>query len=237
MFWADRITEEISRRYGGDINGGKSVAVRDEKTVSGRVHVGSMRGVAIHGAVSEILSEKGISNAFRYEMNDFDVMDSVPPDLPKEEFKKHLGMLLRDVPSPDSSAKSFAEYMANDFKSAIALAGFTPAYYWGSELYMSGKMDDVIKEALLAADTIRSIYKEVSGSTKEAGWLPIMVVCPNCKKIATTVASDFDGDTVAMTCEKNATDYTHGCGMKTGFLRSAATLNCRGRWSGPPNGR
>ncbi len=214
MFWADRISEEIARRYGGDIKGGTSLLIRDEKTLSGRVHVGSMRGVAIHGAVAEALSDAKVPNIFRFELNDFDVMDSVPPSLDQEEFSKYLGMLLRDVPSPDSTAKNFAEYYANDFKSAIDHAGFAPEYYWGSELYLLGKMDGVIREALMAADTIRSIYKEVSGSTKEGDWLPLQVVCPNCKKIATTVASDFDGDTVAMICEKNKTDYTHGCGYE-----------------------
>ena len=214
MFWADQISDEISKRYGGDIKGGKSLLIRDEKTVSGRVHVGSMRGVAIHGAVSEILIEHNVPNIFRYEMNDFDVMDSVPPDLPHEEFAKYLGMLLRDVPSPDSSAKSFAEYMANDFKAAIKSVCFVPSFYWGSELYLTGNMDSVITEALLAASTIRAIYKEVSGSSKEEEWLPISVICPNCKKIATTTATDFDGDTVAMICEKNKVDFTHGCGYE-----------------------
>ena len=43
----------------------------------------------------------------------------------------------------------------------------TPAYYWGSELYLSGKMDDVMYEALEGAETIRAIYKEVDISTVE----------------------------------------------------------------------
>lgn len=214
MFWADRIADEITKRYGGDIKGGKKIVIRDEKTLSGRVHVGSMRGVAIHGAIAEALTHSKVPNVFRFEMNDFDVMDSVPPSLPKEKFEKYLGMLLRDVPSPEPSAKNFAEYYANDFKAAISHASFTPDFYWGSEAYLSGKMDDNIREALVGAETIRSIYKEVSGSVKKEGWLPISVVCPNCKKIATTVASDFDGDTVAITCEKNAVDWTHGCGYE-----------------------
>ncbi|TSC69566.1 MAG: lysyl-tRNA synthetase, class I [Parcubacteria group bacterium Gr01-1014_56] len=214
MFWADRIAQEITRRFAGDIKGGKALVIRDEWTASGRGHVGSMRGVAIHGAVAEALARQGVPYTFRFEINDFDVMDSVPPGLREEEYKQYLGMLLLDVPSPDSSAKNFAEYYANDFKSAINHAGFTPEYYWGSEPYLSGQMDAVIYEALNAADTIRSIYKEVSGSVKEAGWLPISVLCPECKKIATTEASDFDGDTVRIICEKNKVEYTEGCGFK-----------------------
>jgi lysyl-tRNA synthetase class 1 len=214
MFWADRIAGEVARRFGGDVASGKPILIRDEKTVSGRVHIGSMRGVAIHGIINEILKKQKVSSVFRYEMNDFDVMDSVPPMLPQEEYKQYLGQLLMDVPSPDSSAKSFAEYFANDFKSAITQTGIKPEYYWGSELYLTGKMDAVIAEALKGAATIRAIYKEVSGSQKNESWLPISVVCPQCKKISTTEASDFDGETVLVQCLKNKVDYTQGCGFE-----------------------
>ncbi|MBI2004769.1 hypothetical protein HYS79_01240 [Patescibacteria group bacterium] len=55
MFWAERIAGEIVERYKGRKG---TIVVRDEKTVSGRVHIGSMRGVAIHGAVAKILAEQ-----------------------------------------------------------------------------------------------------------------------------------------------------------------------------------
>jgi lysyl-tRNA synthetase class 1 len=214
MFWADRIAGEVLRRFAGDTAAGKPIVIRDEKTLSGRVHVGSMRGVAIHGIIHEILDEQKVSNVFRYELNDFDPMDGFPVYL-LEEFKQYLGMQLKDIPSPDpATAKSFAEYFANDFKSAIAHAGFAPEYYWASELYLTGKMDEVIYSAIKAAETIRAIYKEVSGSQKPEGWLPIHVVCPECKKIVTTEASDFDGETVAIHCKKKHVDYTEGCGFK-----------------------
>ncbi len=212
MFWADRIAEEIMRRYGGDIKGGKPLIIRDEKTLSGRVHVGSMRGVAIHGAISEALSEKGVANTFRYELNDFDPMDGFPVYLP-EEFKQYLGLPLYKIPSPDTDgdAINFAEYFGNDFKSAIAHAGFAPEYYHASELYLEAKMDIVIYEALKNASIIRSIYKDVSGSQKEDGWLPINVICPQCGKVATTEARDFDGETVAVVCNVKGLDWVKGC--------------------------
>lgn len=213
MFWADRIAEEIMRRFGGDSKGGKPLIIRDEKTLSGRVHVGSMRGVAIHGAVSEVLARMNVAHTYYYELNDFDPMDGFPAYLP-EEFKKYLGQPLFTIPSPDGIAKNFAEYFGDDFKSAITHAGFAPQYYRASELYLECKMDDAIYQALQAANTIRAIYKEVSGSQKEEGWLPISVICPQCNKMTTTDASDFDGETVAVHCKKDKVEYTHGCGFE-----------------------
>ena len=89
MFWADRIAGEIAdTRKPRD---GQRFLIRDEKTLSGRVHVGSMRGVAIHGLVAEVLSEKGIANEYRYELNDFDPFDSIPGYLDEARFTEHLG--------------------------------------------------------------------------------------------------------------------------------------------------
>src|SRR3954465_3300047 len=108
MFWADRIGEEIIRtRKPRD---GKRFLIRDEKTLSGRVHVGSMRGVAIHGIIAEVLSEQGVANEYKFELNDFDPFDSVPGYLEGKGFEQHLGKPLYTVPSPEPGFDNFAEY-------------------------------------------------------------------------------------------------------------------------------
>ncbi len=210
MFWADKIAGEIEKKFGKQT----PVLIRDEKTVSGRVHVGSMRGVAIHGAVSEALAKRGVTSIFKYELNDFDVFDSIPEYLPRAQFEKYLGMMLRDVPSPEPSAKNYAEFFGNEFREVIKNAGFNPEFYWGSELYLSGAMDGVIREAIERAKDIVRIYKEVSGSKKEDEWLPVAVICPQCSKVATTESSDFDGETVAVHCSVDKAPYTKGCDYK-----------------------
>ncbi len=211
MFWADRIAGEIEKQFGKP---NKALVIRDEKTLSGRVHVGSMRGVAIHGLISKVLAEQGVKTMFYWEHNDFDVMDDVPSYLPREKFEKYLGMLLYQVPSPEPSAKNYAEYFATEFQKVITDAGFNPQFYWGSELYLSGKMDSVIKEALMGAPAIRRIYKEVSGGERDEKWLPISVICPTCGKLATTQAEDFDGSTVLVHCQAEKVAYTKGCGFE-----------------------
>lgn len=210
MFWADRVASEVEERFGK----GTALVIRDEKTLSGRVHVGSMRGAAIHGAVSHALSERGISNTFFWEHNDFDPMDDIPVYLDRATFEPFLGMPLKNVPSPDPSSANFAEYFAKDFQSVIEEAGFHPTFYRGSELYLSGKMDGVIREALLGAEIIRRIYREVSGSKREETWLPINMLCPQCGKITTTRADTFDGEVVHFVCKVDAVAYTKGCGYE-----------------------
>ncbi|MEK9160689.1 MAG: lysine--tRNA ligase [Patescibacteria group bacterium] len=216
MFWADRIGKEIQdTRKPRD---GTTFVIRDEKTLSGRVHIGSMRGVAIHGAIAEVLNEYGIPNKFLFEFNDFDPFDTVPGYLDQGKFKEHLGKPLYRVPSPEPGFENYAEYYGAEFAAVHAKAGFFPEYYRTyKDLYAAGKMDALIKTALKRAEDIRRILKEVSGSQKDESWLPVSVVCEKCEKIMTTRAHDYDGETVGYTCDRSPDD-TVPCGH-TGRVR------------------
>jgi lysyl-tRNA synthetase, class I len=211
MFWGDRITEQIKDNLRERIESGEPLVIRDEKTASGRIHVGSMRGVAVHGIISEILNERGIADKFLYEINDFDPMDSLPSYLDEKKYGEYMGKPLYSIPSPDNKAKNYAEYFAQEFIDVIEDTGFHPAYYRASELYKSGKMNDAIKIALEKADTIREIYKKVSGSVKSDDWLPFNVVCEKCGKIGTTKVTSFDGAEVSYTCGENIVEWAKGC--------------------------
>ncbi len=208
MFWADEIAAEAKKRANGD-----TIVIRDEKTVSGRVHVGSMRGAAIHGAIHETLDAQGVPNTFLWEHNDFDPMDDIPVYLDRETYEPYLGMPLKNIPSPAPGYASFADYFAKEFQEVIENAGFHPQFYWGSEWYESGKMDDAIRKALDNAATIRKIYKEVSGSERKDTWLPLNVICPQCGKVTTTDSTEWDGETVQVNCYPTKVEYTKGCGF------------------------
>jgi lysyl-tRNA synthetase, class I len=172
-----------------------------------------MRGAAVHGAIAKALENRGIPHQFLWEQNDFDVFDSVPGYLSQEKYAPYLGMLLKDVPAPEGEG-NYAEFYGNELQNVIEETGFHPTFYWGSEKYLSGRMDGVIREALLHAEDIIRIYKEVSGGERKPSWLPINVVCPQCKKVATTDATDFDGETVLVNCYPTKAPYTKGCGFE-----------------------
>ncbi len=214
MFWADAIVKDILGSKNERIKKGDPLVIRDEKTASGRVHVGSMRGVAVHGIVSEVLTEASVPNTFLYEINDFDPMDGLPEYLDKEVYEKFMGQPLYTIPSPDGKAKNYAEYYGEEFIDVIEAAGFHPKFYRLYDLYAEGKMNDGIRLALLHADHIRKIYKDVSGSDKPADWMPLSVVCEKCGKIGTTKTISFDGEFVTYTCEPSMVKWAKGCGHK-----------------------
>lgn len=228
MFWADRIAKEIQETRTAS---GKPLVIRDEKTISGRVHIGSMRGVAIHGLIAEVLSEYNVPNEYHYELNDFDPFDSIPGYLDAEIYTPFLGMPLYKVQPPGQPA--FVDTYAQEYVAVHAHAGFTPTYYHSyADLYQAGKMDTYIKTALERAADVRRILKETSGSVKDDTWLPVSVVCEQCGKMMSTRAFDFDGDTVAYVCDRTP-DGVVPCGHEGRITpwKGAAKLFWKVEWA------
>jgi lysyl-tRNA synthetase, class I len=215
MFWADDTINSIKETYAQKIRAGQTLVVRDEKTASGRVHVGSLRGVVIHGVVSEILKEQNVPHTYRFEINDFDPMDGIPTYLDQAYYTPYLGKPLCNVPSPDGIAKNFAEYYAEEFTGVINELGYHVEFYRSSDMYRSGAYNDAILVALTHADKIREIYQRVSGSVRGEDWVPVQVVCENCGKVSTTKVTSFDGKKVTYTCVD--IEWTMGC-AHTGII-------------------
>jgi len=200
-FWADAIAQQTDEKF-------KQV-VSDGKTPSGRIHVGSLRGMVIHDIIFKALVDAGRQTEFIYRFDDLDPMDSFPSYLP-EEFKKYMGAPLCDIPSPEKGFESYAKCYALEFQSVFESLGCTPKVAWASQAYRSGKMDALVRTALEKSELIRKVNQEISGTQKQEGWLPINVVCEKCGKIGTTIATDFDGKTVQYECK--GAKYAEGCG-------------------------
>ncbi|MDO8573684.1 MAG: lysine--tRNA ligase [Candidatus Daviesbacteria bacterium] len=209
MYWADRVAKEII-----DSGKFKPYWVDDMFTPSGYAHIGNLRGPLVHDLIYKALKRAGSDARFTFVINDFDPIDGLPEDLQKD-FSKYLGFPLKKAPSPKEDFASFGDYFADDFKKVLASLEVKPRYYSSWDLYHEGKFDEAIKIALDNADKIQDIYQKVSGSKKkEAGWLPLQVICENCGRIGTTRVHDWDGETVAYTCEESLVKWAEGCGFE-----------------------
>ncbi len=203
MFWADELASTLS---------GAQV-VNDSKTPSGTVHVGSLRGVVLHDAIARALRDHGLQTEFRYGVDDLDPMDSQALLTP-DAVDRYMGVPLAHVPAPEgSTAGSYARYFVGElFMGTFAGLGIEPIIYWMSELYGDGSMDPYIRTALDHAQEIRQIYSRVSHVEKAPDWLPLSVICENCGKIGTTLATDWNGSTVAYACKPDHVAWATGCG-------------------------
>ncbi|MBI5755178.1 lysine--tRNA ligase [Candidatus Peregrinibacteria bacterium] len=230
MFWGDDIIAKFLTEYGEEAKK-RPLVLRDEKTLSGRPHIGSLRSFVMHATLSDILTSRDIPHHYFYEINDTDAFDSVPPYVP-QEFSEHLGKRLCDVPSPDSKAENYAMFFAQAYLHALTASGYFFESYRNSEKYSEGAYDEYIRLALEKRQQIRVIYQEVSGSEKPESWYPCQVICDQCGKIATTRLTGFDGKKVQYVCDAD-TKYVKGCGFsgKKSPFRGNATLPWKVEWA------
>ncbi|MBO3462426.1 lysine--tRNA ligase [Aetokthonos hydrillicola Thurmond2011] len=202
MFWADKIAADAK---GHEI-------VNDSKTPSGRVHVGSLRGVIIHDVIYRALKHAGKPVKFSYGVDDYDALDTVPKYLNQEKFAPYLGFPLCNVPSPDDTASDYAKYFIGEFLEVFQYLGVKPEVYYLRDLYRSGQLNHYIDIFLKNAHLVREAYKEVSKADRPSNWYPFQVICENCGKIATTSVTDYNGSQVFYTCKPDATNWVQGCG-------------------------
>ncbi len=203
MYWADELAASVE---------GPQV-VNDSKTPSGTVHVGSLRGPVILDVITRALRERDLPTTLLYGVDDMDPMDSqalLTPDAVERE----MGRPLAHVPDPAGDCHaSYARHFAGIFIETFAGLGIRPdRYYWMSDLYPTGEVDPFIRIALDRAQVVRDVYLRVSKVERPRGWLPVHVVCPGCGKVGTTIATDWDGRTVAYECRPDYVTWARGCG-------------------------
>jgi lysyl-tRNA synthetase class 1 len=212
MFWADKIANDVERKYADRIKNGEPIMVRDEKTASGRVHVGSLRSASLHALVADVLRSRGHNVEFYFEINDYDPMDGIPSYLDETTYQKYMGHPLCAIPAPEEGYDNFAELYGQEYVRVLEKVGFGAEVYRASELYRSGAMNDLIRAALDNKDLIREIYLRVSKSDKPAGWYPLNVICENCGNLSATKITDWDGEQVTYTCSSDTIEWADGCG-------------------------
>jgi len=207
MHWADKFAKEIidSKKY-------KPYWVDDMKTPSGRVHIGSVRAVLTHDLIYKALIDSGVKATFSYVLEDHDPMDKLPDYLSKKEYEKYLGKPLYKIPSPDPGYKSYGQRWGQEYIDIFTSLGVNPKIIWGSELYLSGKMNEMVRLCLDNSEKISGIYKTLYKQTKPKGWYPFNAICEKCGKLSTTTTVSWDGEKIGYECRVSGLDWTKGCG-------------------------
>jgi lysyl-tRNA synthetase class 1 len=203
MYWADELAASVE---------GPQV-VNDSKTPSGTVHVGSLRGPVILDVITRALRDRGLPTTLLYGVDDMDPMDAQALLTP-DSIEHEMGRPLAHVPDQVGDCHaSYARHHAQTFIDVFAGLGIHPdRYYWMSDIYPTGEMDSFLRTALDRAQVVRDVYRRVSKVERPEGWLPVHVVCPACGKVGTTIATDWDGATVAYECRPDYVTWAHGCG-------------------------
>ena len=221
-FWADQIAEEVIKRAEGN-DFLKSLVKRhgyiamDEKTPSGTIHIGSGRGWVIHDAITKALGDKGVKAKFILSSDDMDPLDKPSKELSDEENEKYIGVPFKYIPSPVKGYKSFGEYYFRQCTDLFPDFGIEAELESTGEEYEKGSFNRTIKIALDNADKIQKIYAKLYGDeVAAANKLPFNVLCPQCRKISTTIALEWgkEKEQLYFECRNDVVEWAKGCGYK-----------------------
>ncbi len=204
MYWADELAASVE---------GPQV-VNDSKTPSGTVHVGSLRGPVILDVITRALRDRGLPTTLLYGVDDMDPMDAQALLTPNS-VGHEMGRPLAHVPDQAGDCHaSYARHHAQTFIDVFGGLGIRPdRYYWMSDIYPTGEMNPFLRLALDRAQVVRDVYRRVSRVERPEGWLPVQAICPACGKVGTTIALDWDGETVRVECRPDYVTWAQGCGF------------------------
>ncbi|HEX9679314.1 MAG TPA: lysine--tRNA ligase [Candidatus Saccharimonadales bacterium] len=169
-FWLDTVATDIDRQHPDG-----EVVVSSGVSPSGAYHVGTLREVLTAEAVCQALKAKGRTARHIHVVDDLDVFRKVPTNLPVS-FEKYLGWPLCDIPSPDDTAGSYADFFLNDLLHSAKRLNFEMEIVRSHEKYQAGFFVPAIEQALASAETISRILTKVSGHKVDENWSPIQVV-------------------------------------------------------------
>ena len=170
MQWLNTIVNDlVSRHPDGEI------IVSSGVSPSGTYHLGTLREVLTAEVIMVELLRRGRKARHLHVVDDLDVFRKVPVDVPTE-FEKYLGKPLCDVPAPDSSQRSYADYFLADLLDAAQKLHLHMEVVRAHEKYRVGFFVSAIEQSLEHIDDIRHILSDVSGRTLDEQWSPVQVM-------------------------------------------------------------
>ncbi|MCX6798953.1 MAG: lysine--tRNA ligase [Candidatus Diapherotrites archaeon] len=199
FFWAEKVAEELAAEKR------KKYVCEGGWSPSGYFHIGNARPeLFTPHAVFLKLREAGLKAKQILVVDDFDPIDKIPAGIPvpKEREKEFIGVPYVFAESPFKGHKTWADYFTSDVAEAVGEFGIDVKFVSAFESYKSGERDDLIKFSLDHSRQIVETWNSVAGADKPLGFLPIVIVCEQCKKTMFTEALSWGCKKVSYNCKE-----------------------------------
>lgn len=169
MRWLDEIVDEAVRRHPEG-----EVIVESGISPSGSYHMGYLREILTSDAVVLELRRRGRQARHIHFVDDQDGFRKVPAGLP-EDYKQYLGKPLCDMPAPDGSEQSYADYCLQPFLESVKTLGVDMEVVRSHEKYRAGFFIPAIEQVLSHLDQARKVLEDVSGRKLDDTWSPVQI--------------------------------------------------------------
>jgi lysyl-tRNA synthetase class 1 len=170
MQWLDKVVDEVNSKHPEG-----EVIVSSGVSPSGKYHLGTLREVLTAEVIAVELRRRGRAARHIHVVDDLDVFRKIPAGLP-ENYKQHLGKPLCDIPAPDGSDRSYADYYLADLLAAADKLKLEMEVFRSHEKYRDGFFVPAIEQTLGNVAQVRKILEEVSGSKLDQNWSPVQIL-------------------------------------------------------------
>jgi lysyl-tRNA synthetase class 1 len=143
------------------------------------------------------------------------------------DFDKYLGMPLCDVPAPDGSDQSYADYFLAQLERATAALGVEVTFVRAHEKYRSGFFVPAIERSLERVPAARRALETISNRKLDDNWSPIQVMENGRLKNRTFLGIDKDAKTVRY---RDAEGNEQTVRYDSGEVKLDWRLDWPGRW-------
>lgn len=184
MNWLNTIVDELVKRHP---TGG--ILLETGGSPSGTHHLGHMRELVIADAILLELRRRKHEAKLIYFVDDLDNLRKIPVDVPAE-FERYLGYPLCDVPAPDGSDQSYADYFLQSLIDGATALGVDVKFIRSHEKYRAGFFVRAIERSLERVDAARQALEKIAGRQLGEDWSPIQVLEGNRLKKRKFVALD-----------------------------------------------
>jgi lysyl-tRNA synthetase, class I len=170
MQWLNKVVDDIIALHPEG-----EILVESGSSPSGTYHFGHMRELMICDAILLEVRRRGREARHVQFVDDLDSLRKIPHNVPGE-YEKYLGYPICDIPAPDGSERSYADYFLQGLVDACAALNIEVEFVRSHERYRSGWMVPAIERALEQVPEARQALETISGRKLDEYWTPIQVM-------------------------------------------------------------
>lgn len=217
MQWLNKIVDELTKRHpDGEIIAESGIAP------SGSYHMGYLRELITTDAVVRELKRRGREARHIHFVDDFDGFRKVPINMPSS-YGQYLGMPVCDIPAPDGSSQTYADFALQDFLDSAAALGIEMDVWRSHKKYRDGYFVPAIEKTLENIETVKAVLADISGRQIPEDWTPIQVMQDGYLKTRKFTAIDTEQKEVIY-------EGSDGAEQRVSYAKGEVKLNWRVDW-------
>src|SRR4051794_9492688 len=122
MQWLNKIADDLTARHPEG-----EILIETGASPSGTYHLGHLRELLTADAILLELRRRGRQARHVQFVDDLDALRKIPVNVPAE-YEQYLGKPLADIPAPDRSPQSYADYFLQGLVDACITLGVDVEY-------------------------------------------------------------------------------------------------------------